>query len=109
MKTIEAITENHLHFANVTSHRCMFPTNKWVDASEEVLPPDDLFTRMHLHEPAFVYCLEKRFQNEATTSKHGAMGEHANYDVVEKLPRPHVYGSALCCLSRHDGFARYKA
>jgi len=103
--------------SNDTSHLYILPSNEWVD-TREGMPPDDFITLTHLHEPAVVHCLEKRFQNniiytatgpilialnpfqdlpelysDATMSKYWAAGERVNKDSFEKLP-PHVYGSA---------------
>ena len=100
----------------------VLPTNEWVDSPQQV-PPSDLISLTHLHEPAVVYCLEKRFQgnqiytatgpilialnpfqdlpelySEATMSKYWAAGEGI-HTCTENLP-PHVYESA------HDAFTQ---
>lgn len=108
-----------------SSHLYILPSNAWVDTSNKS-PPDDLITLTHLHEPAVVYCLEKRFEHhdiytatgpilialnpfqdlpelysEACMSKYWAAGERIQKndgaDTTTRLP-PHVYGSA------HDAF-----
>ena len=40
---------------------------------ESVLPPDDLITLTHLHEPALVYSLEKRFEANQIYTDTGAI------------------------------------
>ena len=51
------------------SHVYVLPTNEWTDTSH--VPPDDLISLTHLHEPAVVYCLEKRFQNKTIYTNTG--------------------------------------
>jgi hypothetical protein len=95
---------------------CLLPSNEWIEFQGH-LPPDDLMVLTHLHEPAMVCALKKRFEqdliytatgpilmalnpykelpelyDEDTMGKYWAAGERVEAEM--HLMNPHVYGSS---------------
>ena len=93
--------------------------NEWeaadVDGLEAGIPPDDLITLTHLHEPAVVYCLRRRYEQDLIYTATGPILIALNpfkslpglYDdvmmndywlagekVAELNLKPHIYQSA---------------
>jgi myosin-5 len=90
--------------------------NEWAENIEGTLPPDDLISLTHLHEPSVVYCLKKRYDQDIIYTATGpilialnpfkdipklydddTMGSYwkkgEKVDDSLELP-PHVYGTA---------------